>query len=228
MNHKSPVVQISDRGWLHAIRGISNATNERAIVSSNASTSGFGHSAPVIEYGDSETSAVASALVLANMNSIPLDWAARCSVGGMNLSFFIIKQLPVLQPTAYLDCVVLQDQSLPWFEIIIPRVLELTYTSWNLRSFATDLGYIGEPFIWNNDRRHRLQSELDAVYAHIYGLSRDELEWILDPHYPSASFPLLKKNELRLFGEYRTQRYVLAAFDAISNGAILDLAGSGA
>lgn len=47
--------------------------------------------------------AVGSLLVMANMNSLPLDWAARLSVGGANLNFFIVKQFPVLHPEAYLE-----------------------------------------------------------------------------------------------------------------------------
>ena len=218
MNHKSPVIRISNREWLHAVRMISRSTDERAIISGSSETTGYGHSALNINYIDNETAAVASALVMANMNSIPLDWAARTSVGGTNLSFFIVKQLPVLPPDAYLETVELDQRALTWVELVVPRVLELVYTSWSLQSFAVDLGYEGEPFTWDDDRRHRQQSELDAIYAHMYGLERNELEWILDAQYPSASFPTLKKNETSRFGEYRTQRYVLTAFDAIQRG----------
>ena len=224
MNHKSPVMRISGDGWLHAVRMISRATDERALISSSSEVSGYGHSALNIRYGDNGTAAAASILILANMNSIPLDWAARTSVGGTNLSFFIVKQLPVLPPDAYLQAIELGNRSTTWAELVIPRALELTYTSWSLKGFAADLGYVGPPFVWNDDRRHLLQAELDAIYAHIYGLDRDDLDWILDAQYPSASFPLLKHNELQQFGEYRTRRYVLAAFDAIRRGENLELA----
>ena len=33
--------------------------------------------------------------------------------------------------------------------------------------------------------------------------------------YPSETFRVLKNSELRAFGEYRTQRLVLAAWDAL-------------
>ncbi len=224
VNNKSPLLSIDPENWLHAIRAISNATNERAIISTNTNIGGLGNSASVLEYDDERARAIASALVLANMNSIPLDWVARCSVGGANLNFYIVKQLPVLQPETYLERIELGGQSATWVEFIIPRVLELTYTSHGLKSFAIDLGYEGEPFTWNDDRRHRLQSELDAAYAHMYRLERDELEWILDAPHPSASFPTLKKNEIRRFGEYRTQRYILEAFDAIQQGEMPSLA----
>ena len=47
---------------------------------------------------------------------------------------------------------------------------------------------------------------------------------ILDPaevmgeDYPSETFRVLKKNELKAFGEYRTQRLVLAAWDRLESG----------
>jgi len=102
-------------------------------------------------------------------------------------------------------------------------VLELTYTSHDLAPFARDLGYDGAPFGWDLERRHQLRCELDAYYAHLYDLTRDELRYILDPadvmgpDYPSVTFPGLKRKEIAAFGEYRTQRRVLAAFDALAD-----------
>jgi hypothetical protein len=65
-----------------------------------------------------------------------------------------------------------------------------------------------------------LRAELDVFYARAYGLSRDELRYILDPEgamgagYPSETFRVLKNNEIDRYGEYRTARLVLAAWDA--------------
>jgi hypothetical protein len=36
------------------------------------------------------------------------------------------------------------------------------------------------------------------------------------PDYPSETFRVLQKNELARFGEYRTERLVLAAFDRLT------------
>ncbi len=52
----------------------------------------------------------------------------------------------------------------------------------------------------------------------MYRLDRSDLEHILDAPPPSASFPTLKRKELKQFGEYRTQRYVLEAYDQIVIG----------
>jgi hypothetical protein len=88
------------------------------------------------------------------------------------------------------------------------------------------LGFDGEPFAFDTERRALIRAELDAWYAGAYGLSREELRYILDPaavegsDYPSETFRVLKKNEEREFGEYRTQRLVLEAWDKLERGEL--------
>lgn len=211
---------MDEPAWLTAFRDITNATNERTVLSSTIGKAGIGNTAAV--YDLAPRVAAAAAILLANFDSLVLDWAARFSVGGTHMNFFIVKQLPVLPPEAFLDEA---PSGGTYAELVIPRVLELTYTAWDLEPFARDLGYDGEPFPWDEDRRHRLKCELDAIFAHLYHLDRPDLEWILDAPYPSASFPGLKRNELKQFGEYRTQRYVLHAYDQMARGELPDLEG---
>ncbi len=128
------------------------------------------------------------------------------------MNFFLVKQLPVLQPAAYTDADV---------KFIVLRVLELVYTAYDLKPFAEDMGYHGEPFRWDEERRALLRAELDAYYAKLYGLRRDELRYILDPQdvygpdFPGETFRVLKEKEIRQFGEYRTRRLVLEAWDRL-------------
>ena len=215
MSNKAPLLDVDYKCWLQAFRGITNSTNERTLLTDNFSLTGVGNSAPVISYENAR--AVASALILANMNSLPLDWAARFSVGGINMNFFIVKQLPVLPPETYLKEA---STGHPYVQLIVPRVVELTYTSDELEGFANDLGVDGPPFPWIDEKRHCLRCELDAIFAHMYRLTRSDLEWILDAQAPSSSFPSLKQNEMRAFGEYRTQRYVLEAFELLEHGQV--------
>src|SRR5215813_11565253 len=92
--------------------------------------------------------------------------------------------------------------------------------------FARDLRHDGLPFAWNEDRRALLRAELDAWYARAYGLTRDELRYILDPadvkgaDYLSETFRVLKTNEIRRYGEYRTARLVLQAWDRLEQGGL--------
>ncbi|MEN2786740.1 hypothetical protein ACFOKI_01425 [Sphingomonas qilianensis] len=100
------------------------------------------------------------------------------------------------------------------------------YTSCAVARFADNLGYHGAPFGWDEDRRAQLRAELDGWYAPAYGLTRDELRYVLDPKdvmgadYPSETFRVLQKNETAKYGEYRTRRLVLAAYDALVAGGM--------
>ena len=72
-----------------------------------------------------------------------------------------------------------------------------------------DLGYTGEPFIWDTERRLILQSELDALYAHLYNITIDELDYILE------TFPIVKKKDIAKYGEYRTKRLILEKYEEL-------------
>jgi hypothetical protein len=155
--------------------------------------------------------------LVANISSLIIDYVVRTKVGGLNLNYFAMKQFPVFAPEFYSEADVV---------FICPRVLELTYTAADLTPWARDLGYDGPPFKCDEDRRANLRAELDAWYARAYGLTRDELRYILDPadvkgpDYPSETFRVLKKNEIARFGEYRTARLVLGAWNRLERGEL--------
>lgn len=160
-------------------------------------------------------SAIAAAALYACLASMTCDYLAKQKVGGSSLKNYVMEQLPVLQESAF------DEEDL---EFISQRVLELVYTSHSMAPFAHDLGYDGPPFAWDEDRRALLRAELDAWYANAYGLTRDELRYILDPadvkgqDYPSETFRVLKNNEIKRYGEYRTRRFVLEAWDRFAQG----------
>ena len=122
------------------------------------------------------------------------------------------------------QCFLRNNFSLEDLIYVTPRVLELTYTSNSMRPWAEDLGHIGPPFVFDPGHRAKLRAELDAFFARKYGLSRDELRYILDPadthgeSYPSETFRGLKRNEIDRYGEFRTRRLVLDAFDRLTGG----------
>ncbi|MBW8296253.1 N-6 DNA methylase [Sphingopyxis sp.] len=205
--------RFSNRGWLLTFKDVTAPTNERTVIMSAIPRVAVGHTSPLMF---SDQSAPRQAALLANLNSLALDNMARSKVAGLHLTYGYLKQFPILPPTAY---------TAADLAFIVPRVLELTYTSHAMAPFARDLGYDGAPFAWDDDARAQLRAELDAWYALAYGLTRDELRYVLDPKdvmgadYPSETFRVLQKNEIAKFGEYRTRRLVLAAYDAmISDG----------
>jgi hypothetical protein len=60
---------------------------------------------------------------------------------------------------------------------------------------------------------------INAYYARLYGLTRDELRYVLDPQevygsdFPGETFRVLKEEELKAYGEFRTRRLVLEKWD---------------
>jgi len=205
-----------DREWLMGWRDICRATDERTVIASVIPSSGAGNQMPLMLFAEVTKTRTFAAL-LGNLTGLVFDFVARHKVGGTHLNYFIYKQLPALAPNRYSETEL---------AFITSRVLELTYTAHDLNPWAKDLGYEGPPFRFDPDRRAQLRAELDAYYARLYGLTRDELRYILDPadvmgeDYPSETFRVLKKNELRDFGEYRTQRLVLEAWDNLERGSL--------
>jgi len=195
------------KNWLIAFRKTCRATDERTSILSILPRVAINDKSPIVF---TSISVNLTAYLISNINSIVFDFVTRQKIGGTDFSFFILKQLPVIPPEAYTP----ED-----IDFISSRVLELVYTAWDMQPFAQDMGYDGDPFIWNSNRRALLRAELDAYYAKLYGLTRDELRYILDPanvygsDFPSETFRVLKNNEIKKFGEYCTQRLVLEAWD---------------
>jgi hypothetical protein len=168
-----------DKSWIVAFREITNTTNERTSICAIVPEAGVGHTCYTLTFDESSPQNLSA--FLANSNSFIFDWITRQKVAGTHLSVFILKQLPALPPDTY-------DQPCPWAahpqstihdppslrDWLLPRVLELTYTAWDLEAFAADCGWPGPPFRWDEDRRFLLRCELDAAFFHLYLGSEDE------------------------------------------------------
>lgn len=203
--------RLGDRGrrreYLLGWRDITTAIAERTMVPCIIPRVGVGNSFFVAL---PESSVQEFVGLYANWASLAFDFVARQKIPYVHLTYSIIKQLPTFAPAFYTE---------PRLTFLVPKVLELTYTSHALAPFARDLGHDGPPFAWDENRRAHLRADLDAFYARAYGLTRDELRYILDPaevkgvDYPSETFRVLKEKEIQQHGEYRTQRLVLTAWD---------------
>lgn len=200
-----------NHNWLMGWRDITNATNERTAIAAVVPRLAIAYTMRVVV--SLRGAATSGALLLANLNSLICDFIARQVLGGTHLSDYIVKQFPLLPPDRYTNANL---------GFIVPRVLELTYTAHDLKPWAEDLDYDSQPFAFDPERRAVLRAELDAYYARLYGLARDELRYILDPadvmgaDYPSETFRVLKNSEIKEFGEYRTARLVLREFDRMA------------
>jgi len=203
--------------WLIGYKDITAPTNERTLLAAVFPKCAFADSVLLVFFAE-EISVLARAAFLGSLNSFVVDYIARQKVGGVHLKYFTFKQLPVLPPSTY-------DQLCPWAgadhasrityqHFILPRVLELTYTAWDLQPFAQECGYDGPPFVWDEERRFLLRCELDAAYFHLYGIARDDVEYIME------TFPIVKRKDEAAHGEYRTKRVILEMYDEMQQSAV--------
>lgn len=191
--------------WLIAWRRNGASVDERTLICAVIPALGAGDSLFLLDAGSGNP-----ACLVANLSSLALDYACRQKLGGVNLSYFVIEQLPVLTPDTF-------DEPAPWLsgetlaDWVSPRALELTFTAWDLEEFARDTGYLGPPFRWDPDRRFLLRGELDALFFQLYGIERDDVVHILD------TFEIVRREEERRHGEYRTKRVILEMYDEMAD-----------
>ena len=208
--------------WLFAFRDVTNAMTERTfIIAPIPDAKGVGNTATLLY---AERGCMPGASLYGMMSSLIFDYTTRQKIGGTHASINYVKQFPVLTPDQI-------PSAMQWQ--IVKRVAELCYFNHDMDGWASELWdemseeqrmelpQLGnqQPWIYNPERRAILQAELDAIFAHLYGLNTEDLRYILDPEDVcgkgciNETFRVLKDNELRQYGEYRTKRLVLEAWN---------------
>ncbi|MDC0743215.1 Eco57I restriction-modification methylase domain-containing protein [Polyangium mundeleinium] len=141
-------------------------------------------------------------------NSYAFDYLARSSLSQPSFPQSTFQQLAAPTPAQMDNVAGYLGVTMRTF--VGSRVFELTYTARDLEAFARDVGYEGQPFQWDGERRFLLRCELDAAFFHLYGLSRDDTEHILD------TFPIVRRDDEKAHGEYRTKLVILEMYDAMT------------
>lgn len=218
------------RQWLLAWRDITGAETVRTCIVSVLPHVAVGHTSPLIL---PHASPEQVACLYGTLCSFAFDYTARQKVGRLHLTFGVLEQLPALLPTTFTAPCPWSVQT-PLSGWLVPRIIELTYTAWDLKPFAEDCGYQREPFGWDEERRFQLRCELDAAYLHMYfGTS----EWRQAPGEPAAdfarlkeafptprhaveyvmdTFPLVRKADEERHGHYRTKQRILEVYDQLA------------
>ena len=185
-------------------RDIARPTDVKTVIASIVPRAGYGNTTPLLVGGDS----LELTCLVGNLNAMCADYAARQKAQGTHLNWYIVEQLPVIAPDDY-DT---QFGDKTARDLVREHVLKLTYTAHDMAPFARDLGYEGPPFVWDDEDRRHLRARLDALYFHLYGLSRDDAGYVMD------TFPIVRKDDEKRFGKYRTKEMVLAYMNALSAG----------
>ncbi len=159
------------------------------------------------------------ACLLANFNALAFDYVTRQKIGGITLNFFIVEQLPTLPPETYAaKCPWSRKETLEAW--ISERVLKLTCTAEDMIPLAAACGFKGSRgdgvHIWKEAERAELRAELDAAYFHLYGIARDDAEYILTTFSNTGFVPDDKeKSQPSLWSPGSTGQMVLEAFDRL-------------
>jgi len=186
--------------WLTGYSNVTSATNERTMLSSALPRAGVGHSYPLY-FGQPH------GLLLAVFNSFVFDYLARLKVAGLNFSYFYLRQLPVPTPESL-------AQKCPWSsgateQWLAQRVAWLTCTSWSMVAMAESLTGRRQVFRWDDASRRQIRCEIDAAMFHLYGLPREDVDYIMD------TFRIVREHDEAEHGEYRTKRIILDIYDAM-------------
>lgn len=175
--------RLHDR-MLAGYRWISNVMNERTLIASSFPYSAVGNSLPVIITEHD------SILVTTTLSTFVVDYCTRQKLGGRNVTFGTVSQLPIVPP-------VVLEQRQPWQGSRLD--------SWILQ--RVDEIYRAESA---SVLRLRARAEIDAAFFHLYGIEREDVDYIME------TFPIVKRKDIATHGEYRTKGLILEIYDAMA------------
>jgi hypothetical protein len=213
-------------------KDVTSPTNVRSAIAAFIPASGAGHTFPLLlpRAGCSHSDYLhAASLLLANLNSFACDFFLRQKLQTQHLTLFMLEQLPVIAPARFNDplpaafakamrAAKLMNGHHPQptvADFVIPQVLALTYTAHDMAPFARDLGYVDAagqvlpPFVWNEEERRTRLAALDALFFWLYGLGLEDAAYIMD------TFPIVRDQDTKAFGRYRTKDDVLTVLDIL-------------
>lgn len=201
----SPRRQV-DADWLLGWRDICRSTDERTMISAINGRAASPEGGTLLALCDPPR--LAPSLV-AQRNSSAFDYVARQKVGGTHLKYFTVRQLPLLAPgqlelpTPWSS----SDTIRVWLE---RRVLALVLDARDMTELADDFDARLNADAWDLKRRRALRAEIDAAVFRLYGIERDDVDYIME------TFPIIKRKDIAAHGEYRTKRLIAEIYDAMA------------
>ncbi|SDE86612.1 Eco57I restriction-modification methylase domain-containing protein [Halorientalis regularis] len=200
-----------DEGWIFAFRNVARShTDFRTSIGTITPFYPHGHSAPVLTFESDQPAKIAVQFTTL-FTSFSFDFALRQSIGGANFTLYILKQLPIPTPSEIAEKEVetkTGSESLDNF--LIERGLDLLWTSRSLDPLGNKFDLRDQPNEWSENERRELRAELEAAIAHLYGLNKDEFEYILD------DFDILREQEREEYGFFRSKEECLREFEQMN------------
>lgn len=192
--------------WSFSFRDIARSTDERTAIGTIIPTRAAGNTLPLIAGMNADR----AVLYAGHFGSLVLDYIARQKNQSTHLNWYIVEQLPIVPIEAYSRVFGKTTAE----ALVRDHVLRLTYTAQDMAPFARDMGYDGEPYIWNEEERRHLRARLDALYFHLYGIT-DEA----DIRYILSTFLIVERKDRAAWdGVYMTAELIIWYFRALAAG----------
>jgi hypothetical protein len=185
-----------DRDWLLGWGDVARNNDERTLIATILPLAGTDYTLRIGFPKNYRHVAYLTAL----FNSFIIDFLLRLRQGGLHVADYILEQLPIPDPLALSS----------FDDWIVSSVIELSYTSYDVQCFARDMGESGQPFCWNDERRFLIRAELDALFFRLYGIEREDVDYIME------TFPIVKRKDVAKHGSYRTKEMILAFYDCMA------------
>lgn len=197
------------RAGFIGFKDITSPTNERTMIGAAIPWAAVTNHFPLIL---TSRAGRLNMCLLANLNSIILDYVARQKIGGVTLNFYLVQQFPIFSPDFY-------AQRCPWNKRqtlekwISDRVLKLTCMSNDMIPLAEAAGFDPPVHKWEPIERAELMAELDAAFFLLYGIDRDDAEYIL------STFSGIVKEQPGLIDGSTTFERILRHYESLCQSA---------
>jgi hypothetical protein len=215
------------REWFIGFKRVTAATNERTIIGCILPWSTISYTLYLVTTPEHLQDRVVC--LAANLFSFVADYVIRQKTSQPSLPIGVVEETAILPPSTYTGEADELGAGGSGVSPITKRVLELSYTTWDLEPFARDCCYNGPPFIWDEERRFWIRAELDAAFFHLYLGTPEEwtrtgspelLESFPTPRhavdYIMETFPIVKRKDEKAHGSYRTKEAILDIYDAMA------------
>jgi hypothetical protein len=192
--------------WLLGFKDVTGVTSTRLAAFAFVPRMGFGHKFPLLKL---EGDACDHAFVVAWLNGLLCEWFLRQRMQGVSLTWYILSQVPIpARDVAHRTAS--WDQRATIATWVAPRVAELSVTSFDLADLAHELVGRKEAFGYDQERRFKIRTELDAALFFMSGFSPSDALFVID------SLDKVAAREISEFGEFRSRKEVPSVMVAMA------------
>ncbi|MFB6185697.1 MAG: restriction endonuclease, partial [Halobacteriaceae archaeon] len=210
--HEKHLEDKNGADWNVGLRDITNATNERTVISSAIPKAPTVNSLNLIK----GVSAEQALILMACFNSYTLDFVARQKLSSARLGHYVVRQLPVPDPN-YLEKISYDGLSVR--EVIEKASLALTYTAHDLDGLVQDSNLSPDVYSFNQpngQEREDVRFELEAILCHVYGIEESDFEILFN------TFNQIKERDIEEHGYYRTRDKIKKRYKEMSDEIVIN------